>query len=78
MLHRERGYVFKFYASDGREPAHVHVLGNGGDAKIWLMPSVEIADSWGYDVRQRNTISKVTKEHRDEWLAAWGRFFGRA
>ncbi|THH37519.1 DUF4160 domain-containing protein [Neolewinella litorea] len=40
VLH-ERGYRFHFYASDGGEPAHVHISRGNGYAKVWLEPSVQ-------------------------------------
>ena len=35
---RQNGYRFLFYANEGnpREPAHIHVLRDGIDAKFWL------------------------------------------
>lgn len=45
----EDGYAFRSFSSDGGEPPHVHVRGNGGIAKIWLVPTVRIADHRGYD-----------------------------
>ncbi|HEX4743461.1 MAG TPA: DUF4160 domain-containing protein [Candidatus Limnocylindria bacterium] len=45
---REDGYWFRFRSNDGGEPAHVHVGGNRGRAKTWLVPRVEVANSRGY------------------------------
>jgi len=39
---RENGYGFHFYASDGGEPAHVHVSKNDGTAKVWLEPILSV------------------------------------
>jgi hypothetical protein len=76
-LHREAGYSFKFRASDGSERPHVHVIGNGGRAKVWLVPSLEVENTRGYDVKQMGRILEITKDHRDEWLDAWRSSFGR-
>ena len=76
MLHREAGFAFKFFSGDGTEPPHVHVRGHGGTGKIWLVPTVELEGSRGYDVTECNTILRIAKEHRDDWLDAWRRFFG--
>lgn len=70
--------MFRFYAADGVEPPHVHVLGNDGFAKLWLAPDVRLHDSRGYSRRQIERIIEVTTAHRDEWLARWHEFFGRA
>jgi Domain of unknown function (DUF4160) len=45
-LLREGPYRFYFYAGDGAEPAHVHVEGDGGEAKYWLRPVV-LKNAWG-------------------------------
>jgi hypothetical protein len=75
-LHRETGYDFGFFSADRPEPPHVHVRGNGGSAKVWLMPRVRIANTRGYDVRRRNMIEGIIQEHRDDWIARWRRHFG--
>lgn len=75
-LHREAGYVFRFRANDGEEPAHVHVRGNGGKAKIWLTPGIDLQGSRGYTPRQVGRILTIAEVHRREWLTAWRRFFG--
>ena len=77
VLLRVRGYSFRFYASDHGEPPHVHVIGNGGVSKLWLVPRVLIAKARGYDRRQREEIIRVARAHREAWLAAWGAFFER-
>lgn len=75
VLHREAGFTFRFFASDRPEPPHVHVVGHGGRAKIWLARPIEIATSRGYDERELNAILRIAREHRDEWLSAWNEFF---
>jgi hypothetical protein len=35
-LLRRKSYRFFFYAADGWEPAHIHVVKDGKEAKIWL------------------------------------------
>lgn len=72
-----RGYEFFLRSSDGGEPPHVHVHGNGGRAKLWLVPRPHVAKQRGYSRRQREQIARVTEAHREEWLDAWRRFFER-
>lgn len=51
---REYGFRFHFYGYDIGEPKHIHVLGNGGTAKIWLEP-IELLEAKGFntvDVRR--------------------------
>ena len=76
-LHREAGYTFRFYAADSAEPPHVHVTGNGGEAKLWLVSGLGIVRGRRYTAEQRKKIVQITEEHRVEWLSAWRRFFGK-
>lgn len=77
ILLRVRGYVFFFRSSDGGEPPHVHVEGNAGRAKMWLVPTVSFAKRRAYSRRQIGEITRVTEAHREAWLVAWSRFFER-
>lgn len=75
-IHRERGYTFRFRALDRGEPPQVHVRGHGGDAKVWLGQPIRKAKVAGYNRAQLTEILSITEAHRDEFLAAWRRFFG--
>ena len=75
-VHREAGFVFRFRASDGAEPPHVHVTGNGGRAKVWLVLDLGIVGGHRYTREQLHSILRITEVHRIEWLSAWRRFFG--
>ena len=48
---RYKGFRFFFYSNEGspREPVHIHVRGEGGEAKFWLQPAVRVATSDGLD-----------------------------
>jgi len=74
-LLREGPYRFYFYAGDGAEPAHVHVEGDGGEAKYWLRP-VALKNAWGYSARELRVIQRIIEAHRDEFQRAWDAFFG--
>ncbi|PZU85919.1 MAG: DUF4160 domain-containing protein [Shinella sp.] len=69
------GYRFRFYASDGPEPPHVHIVKDGRSAKVWLA-SMEMAYCHGYNAREvAEFLAKVT-ENRDDWMEKWNGFFG--
>jgi hypothetical protein len=76
LLHL-RGYSFWFGSADGGEPPHVHVAGNGGRAKIWLMPTVRWAKRGHYDRRHLEEIERIVGANRASWLEAWNAFFHR-
>jgi hypothetical protein len=70
-----RGYRFRFYAADGAEPPHVHVVKDGRTAKISLR-SLELASQRGYTEQELRQLAEIAGRHREEWLGAWNEFFG--
>lgn len=71
---RKYGIRFHFYGSDMDEPPHIHAVGHGGKAKVWLEP-VEMAEHQGFKVSDLRRIIEVANEHRDEFVEAWHEFF---
>jgi hypothetical protein len=73
VVFRKDGLRFFFFSNEGSppEPAHVHVKGSGSDAKIWVEPSVSIADSYGFTSRELANILKIVTKNRDTILRAW-------
>ena len=65
---RHLGFRFFFYSNEGdpREPVHVHVMKDGGEAKIWVRPAVRVARSSGFDARTLNTLARVVADHAGE------------
>jgi hypothetical protein len=56
---------------------HVHVIGHGGEAKYWLEPDLELANSHGLTSRQINAVEQIIEEHEDEIRIAWEKHFSR-
>jgi hypothetical protein len=69
------GYRFRFYASDGPEPPHVHVVKDARSAKVWLA-NMELAYNHGYNAREIAEFSAKISEKRKEWMEKWNEFFG--
>lgn len=69
------GHKFRFYASDGPEPPHVHVIKDNKEAKVWLS-DMEIAHLRGYNELEMREIMAVVAEHREAWIGAWHEIFG--
>ena len=69
------GYKFKFYSNENQEPAHVHVIKGGGNAKIWLRPSVDEEYSYNFTVRERRDIRAMAKAHYETLTTAWDEYF---
>ena len=70
-----KGYKFRFYSSDMREPPHVHIAKDGKSAKIWLR-NLRIEYRHGYDERETRELLAIVEENRDAWLRSWNEFFG--
>ena len=66
-----------FYSNEGspREPVHVHVRGEGGEAKFWVRPDVRVADSDGFDARNLRELARVVEQNADLIERAWNEHF---
>lgn len=73
VVFRDGGVRYFFYSNEGtpRESVHVHVKGNGCDAKIWIEPDVSICDSFGFNSAELSDILKVVETNRLRILKAW-------
>lgn len=73
LVFRDAGLRYFFYSNEGspREPAHIHVTGDGCDAKIWVEPDVTICDSYGFNSKELGDILKVVQTNRHLILRAW-------
>ena len=56
---------------------HVHVLGEEGEAKIWVEPHIEVADPGRLNDRTLAVALQLIRERHDEIREAWRRHFGR-
>lgn len=66
----------RFYFFSREEPRlHVHVEGPGGEAKLWIEPTVALAENHGLPERDLRTAVRAAKEHKDEIRAAWHEHF---
>ena len=50
---------------------HVHVQHEKGEAKVWLDPKIELAESYGLSRPQVDMALRLIREHEDEIRAAW-------
>ena len=56
---------------------HVHVHHETGEAKIWLEPTIAVAENHGMPARRVNAAMRLVQERQDEIRAAWNAHFGR-
>lgn len=78
VVFRHSGLRYYFFSNEGQppEPAHIHITGGGRDAKVWLVPEIAIADSYGFKPRELSNILKAVAENRNLILKAWHEHFG--
>jgi len=55
---------------------HIHVDSPVGEAKFWIHPEVELAQSHNLPKRELNRIRKLVEEYRDVISSAWDEYFG--
>jgi hypothetical protein len=70
----ERGFRSGIFAVDCLEAVHVHVVGYGGIAKLWLGP-IRVAREHGYDRYQLSEMVRMARGTRTNpgtvaWAAA--------
>lgn len=54
---------------------HVHVRGEGGEAKFWLRPEPRVADSSGFDARTLRELARVVEQNAELIERAWNEHF---
>ena len=67
-------YRFLFYASDGDEPMHVHVMRDDSMAKFWIKP-VRLSLNIGYASKELREIGKLVEKNINEIERKWNEFF---
>ncbi len=74
---RHDGFRFFFYSKEGdpREPVHIHVMRDGGEAQVWLHP-VAVARSSGFDARTLRDLARIVAGNAGRIEEAWHDHFG--
>lgn len=72
---RESGFRFFFYSREGNEPPHIHVIGHGGEMKVWL-DSLLIANSYKLSPKNQNKVMEIIEENLDLLREAWRKYHG--
>lgn len=66
----KNGFRFFFYSNEGTEPPHIHIIGRGGEMKVWLNP-VKIARSYKLSSREQKQILKTVEKNVNFLLMKW-------
>ena len=72
---REKGYRFFFFSREETR-MHVHVVSGDGEAKFWLEPELQLANTYRYNRQQLKEIELLIEEHYHELVSAWQQHFG--
>lgn len=77
VIFRYKGFRFFFYSNESspREPVHVHVRGDGGEAKFWLRPDVRVVHGEGFDARTLRELSQEVERNVGLIERAWNEHF---
>jgi hypothetical protein len=78
VVHRAHGFRFVIYTLD-HEPAHVHIIGADGHAKVNLLApggQPELVSSIGVKRSDIRRLFAEVIEHRDAFLMEWERIHG--
>lgn len=67
------GFRFHFYTNEGNGPPHIHVMGKGGEMKIWI-PSFVVEFTFGLSPGGQRRALEITKENVDLFLEKWNEF----
>ena len=73
---RESSYVFKIFSNE-EERMHIHVLGDGHEAKFWLEPRVELAKNSGFSKHELNDIQKIVEKHAERLKEQYKKHIGK-
>ena len=67
-------YRLYFYASDGAEPMHVHVVRDDLEAKFWILP-VLLAYNNGYPPKELRQLERIVRKEQIYIGVKWNEFF---
>ncbi|NUQ41666.1 MAG: DUF4160 domain-containing protein [Calditrichaceae bacterium] len=70
----EGPYWLYFYASDHKEPVHVHVSRDDKEVKIWL-ETFEVAFNRKFSQKEIRDIIRIIERRRQEIEDKWNDFF---
>jgi len=67
-------YRFFMVMFDCVERPHIHVRGGSiGEAKVWLVPTVSLATTWGYTARELARIQLIVARNTEVLVELWHR-----
>lgn len=73
-----KAYRLFFFSNEGSplEPVHVHVRREEALAKLWLEPSIYLAESYGFNSKELKEIEGIVRKYEQEIKTRWREYFG--
>lgn len=76
-IFRAYGYSFMFFSHD-HDPMHVHVIGNGGDAKyVWNGEEFALYEQHSIKANDLKRIKAMIDENSEIIKRHWIKYFGK-
>jgi hypothetical protein len=75
-IFRAKGLRFFFFSLEEAR-MHVHVLGEEGEARVWMEPQIEVARARGLSDKTLGFALQQIEEREGEIREAWNRHFRR-
>jgi hypothetical protein len=72
---REGEFRFFFFSRE-ESRIHIHVSHPDGEAKFWLVPTIELARNIGLSSSEVKEAERLIKSRQKEITDAWSRHFG--
>ena len=72
---RAKGFRLFFFSREETR-IHVHVQSAEGEAKFWLEPRIELAQSYGLPSNEVTVALQLIRENEDVIRRAWHTHFG--
>lgn len=69
------GFRFFFYSREGNEPPHIHVIGKGGEMKIWLN-NLNIAAAYALSPKEQRIALEIVVMNIELFKTEWEKFHG--
>lgn len=73
----EQGFRFFFWSNENDEPAHIHVVKDDSEAKIWLEPEIQMAYVLGFTTRQQRIIMEILELNSTIFKYKWNEYFSK-
>lgn len=69
------GFRFFFYSHEGNEPPHIHVIGKGGEMKVWLA-DLQISKIYNLSPKEQRIVLEIVAANAELFIKQWENFHG--